>query len=294
MVASEGVIATAQDDQTLAGRGKPIRVLITGATGNIGSKLRSYLEARGCYDLTLLCLNPGNDTDVVTADLSAFDEDWSGLFAGIDTVLHVAADPSPFASWGSIQRLNLDLLFNVMAAAQKHGVRRIVFASSNFVVAGYRVTKDALTADIEPRPINAYGASKLAGERLGKMFAERFGLSFIALRIGVCQRGNENRHGPWIPFGHWGQAMWVSDRDLCRAFECAILERSVNFGVYNLVSRNPGMRWEIESLKRDLGFTPEDGEPMRASLAHKIRANFAWLRDIALPALGAKIGGRRW
>ena len=151
MVASEGVIATAQDDQTLAGRGKPIRVLITGATGNIGSKLRSYLEARGCYDLTLLCLNPGNDTDVVTADLSAFDEDWSGLFAGIDTVLHVAADPSPFASWGSIQRLNLDLLFNVMAAAQKHGVRRIVFASSNFVVAGYRFTKDALTADIEPR-----------------------------------------------------------------------------------------------------------------------------------------------
>ncbi len=289
-----GEIATAQDDESLAGRGKPIRVLITGATGNIGSKLRSYLDARECYELTLLCLNPGNDPDVVTADLSVFDEVWSGLFAGIDTVLHVAADPSPFASWGSIQRLNLDLLFNVMAAAQKHGVRRIVFASSNFVVAGYRFAKDPLTVDIEPRPINAYGASKLAGERLGKMFAEQFGLSFIGFRIGVCQRGNENRHGPWIPFGHWGQAMWVSDRDLCRAFECAILDRTVRFGVYNLVSRNPGMRWEIGSLKRDLGFTPEDGERMRASSADRLKASFAWLRDVGLPALGAKVAGRRW
>jgi len=212
----------------------------------------------------------------------------------VDTVLHIAADPSPWASWGSIQRLNLDLLFNVMAAAQQQGVRRVVFASSNYVVAGYRFRDDRLTTTLEPRPINAYGASKLVGERIGKMFAERYGLSFIAFRIGVCQRHNDNRHGPWIPFGHWGQAMWVSDRDLCRAFERAVEDTTIQFGVYNLVSSNKGMRWDLDGLRRDLGFEPMDGEPMQVPFPQRLKAACAWLRDAGLPALGMKLAGRRW
>ena len=288
-------MAVPQDSASRSANGEPtIKVLITGATGNIGRKLRAHLERAGRYRLTLLCLNPQNDPAVITADLSDYHESWAQHFAGVDTVLHFAADPSPVASWGRIQHLNLDLLLNAMAAAQQHGVRRFVFASSNFVVAGYRFSKDPLTSGMEPRPINAYGASKLVGERLGKMFAERYGMSFIAFRIGVCQRANDNRHGPWIPFGLWGQAMWVSDRDLCRAFECAILDQTIRFGVYNLVSNNPGMRWDIENLKRDLGFAPQDGERMRVSLMHRVRAGCAWLRDVGLPTLGAKMAGRRW
>lgn len=271
-----------------------VRVLITGATGNIGRKLRDHLEKAGRYDLTLLCLNPENDPTVSTVDLSVYDEAWSQHFAGVDTVLHVAADPSPIASWGRIQRLNLDLLFNVMAAAQQNGVRRFVFASSNFVVAGHRFSSVPLTTGMEPKPINAYGTSKLVGERLGKMFAERYGMSFIGFRIGVCQRGNDNRHGPWIPFGKWGQAMWVSDRDLCHAFECAILNHDINFGVYNLVSCNLGMRWDLENLTRDLGFKPQDGEPIKITFVHRFRAGCAWLRDVGLPAVGSRLAGRRW
>ncbi len=270
------------------------RVLITGATGNIGRKLRAHLETSGAYELRLLCLNPGKDPAVQTADLSVYDEAWASAFDGVDTVLHIAADPSPWASWGRVQQLNLDLLFNVMAAAQQRGVRRLVFASSNYVVAGYRFRRERLTTDLEPLPINAYGASKLVGERLGKMFAERYGMSFIAFRIGVCQRANDNRFGPWIPFGNWGQAMWVSDRDLCRAFQAAIDDRDVEFGVYNLVSNNPGMRWDLDNLRRDLKCTPEDGEAPQLTLAHRLRAGVAWLRLSALPALAERIGGRRW
>lgn len=268
-------------------------VLITGATGNIGRKLTGHLRAAG-YPLRLLCLNPQNDPSVQTADLSVWDEQWASAFEGVDTVLHVAADPSPWARWGSIQRLNLDLLFNVLAAAQQRGVRRLVFASSNYVVAGYRFGQERLTTAIEPRPINPYGASKLVGERIGKLFAERYGLSFIAFRIGVCQRANDNRHGPWIPFGHWGQAMWVSDRDLCRAFEAAVENDTVAFGVYNLVSRNPGMRWDLENLRQELGFEPVDGEPMNVPLVQKLTSACAWARDFGLPALATRLAGRRW
>ncbi len=197
-------------------------VLIAGANGNIGHKLRSHLEAVGRYELRLLDIDAKGDPAVHAADLSVYDEAWAGAFAGVDSVLLTAADPSPWASWARIRERNLDLLFNVMAAAQKHGVRRIVFASSNYVVSGYRFKPDRLTADMDPLPINAYGASKLVGERIGKMFSERYGLSFIAFRIGVCQRHHDNRFGPWIPFSDWGQKMWVSDRDLCGAFQAAI------------------------------------------------------------------------
>jgi hypothetical protein len=54
------------------------------------------------------------------------------------------------------------------------------------------------------------------------MFADRYGMPFIAFRIGVRLREHGNRFGPWIPFGRWGQEMWVSDRDLCNAFERAV------------------------------------------------------------------------
>ncbi len=269
-------------------------VLITGATGNIGRKLRAHLEAAGNYELRLLCLNPDGDPAVQTADLTVYDDAWAERFAGVDTVLHVAADPSPRAGWGRVQARNLDLLLNVMAAAQRHGVRRVVFASSNFVVAGHRHASGALTTSMEPAPINPYGASKLFGERVGKMFAERYGMSFIALRIGVCQRGNDNRHGPWIPYGHWGQAMWVSDRDLCRAFQHAIDDAGVKFGVYNLMSNNPGMRWDIEAIRRDLGFIPLDGNAMQVPPLQRMKAGMAWVRDVALPAIGNRLAGARW
>jgi NAD+ dependent glucose-6-phosphate dehydrogenase len=269
-------------------------ILITGATGNIGRKLRTHLEGSGKYRLRLLCLNPQQDPSVQTADLSVYDDAWADTFNGVDSVLHVAADPSPRASWARIQTRNIDLLLNVMATAQHHHVRRVVFASSNFVVAGHRFARSVLSTTMDPAPVNAYGASKLFGERVGKMFAERFGISFIAFRIGVCQRANGNRHGPWIPYGGWGQAMWVSDRDLCRAFEHAIDDERVNFGVYNLVSNNPGMRWEIDALERDFGFVPEDGAKMQVPLTQATKARLAWLRDVGLHRLGDRLAGPRW
>jgi NAD+ dependent glucose-6-phosphate dehydrogenase len=126
------------------------------------------------------------------------------------------------------------------------------------------------------------------------MFAERYGVSFIAFRIGVCQRANDNLQGPWIPFGRWGQAMWVSDRDLCRAFEHAIDDERISFGVYNLVSRNPGMRWEIDSLVRDLGFVPQDREMMRVPMALTAKAGLASVRDVGLRKFGDRLAGPRW
>src|SRR3954447_5474951 len=72
-------------------------VLITGACGNIGRKLRAaWADA---YDLVLIdvAAEP-DDPDVIVADLATWDDDWIAHFHGVDTVVHLAANPNEFAT----------------------------------------------------------------------------------------------------------------------------------------------------------------------------------------------------
>jgi hypothetical protein len=135
----------------------------------------------------------------------------------------------------------------------------VIFASSNWVLAGYRAGMQRLTSSLAPWPINPYGCGKLFGERAGRGLADRAGISFIALRIGDCQHAPGNVPGPHMANGVWGQQMWLSDRDLCHGVERAIVTDNVPFAILNLMSNNPGMRWDIDETRRVIGYQPRDG-----------------------------------
>lgn len=232
-------------------------ILITGAGGNIGTKLRAHFTALG-WNLRLLDVTSGADPAIQQADLSVWDVAWVRQFADVDAVIHLAGRPSPDTSWADIQRYNLDLCMNVYEAAVRQGAKRLIFASSNWAVAGHRFDDFPLTTDIAPRPVNAYGVSKLIGERLGRSYHDRTGLSVICFRIGYCQRG-ENLPGAHMNWGKWGQLMWLSDRDLCTGFERSVAADQIGFEVLNLMSNNPGMRWDIATTERILGWKAQDG-----------------------------------
>lgn len=234
-------------------------VLITGATGNLGRKLAGHFSLMSGLALRQLCLNPENDPSVATADLSEMHEDWASQFDGVDTVIHLAGNPKPSADWPVVLKGNIDVTLNVYEAARRAGVKRVVFASSNWTMAGYRFGDQRLTTDLPPRPVNGYGAAKLFGERLGLSLLTGNGISFIALRIGYCQRARGNLPGPHLGYGAWGQQMWLSDRDLCHGFERAVFAENVDAAVLNLMSDNPGMRWDIEQTMRTIGYRPADG-----------------------------------
>src|SRR5215204_544158 len=110
-------------------------VLITGAAGNLGQKLRAHLVPT-CR-LTLLDRAPGSDAAIEAADLSVWGA-WVERFVGIDTVFHLAADPTAQQTWPQVVAPNVDALVNVFEAARSAGVRRIVYASSNHVMGGYK------------------------------------------------------------------------------------------------------------------------------------------------------------
>ncbi|MBI1776028.1 MAG: NAD(P)-dependent oxidoreductase [Proteobacteria bacterium] len=269
------------------------KVVITGAAGNLGSKLRRHFEQLG-WSLALLDVSNAGDAAIEVADLAHWDERWVGRFAEADAVVHLAGDPSPSASWAAIQRLNIDLLFNVYEAAARQGARRLIFASSNWVVAGERFGEGPLREDAAPSPVNAYGASKLVGERLGRSYSERGSLSVICFRIGYCQRG-VNEPGPRMGYGLWGQRMWLSDRDLCQGFEKAVLAPAqLRFAVLNLMSRNDGMRWDLDAARKSIGYVPLDRFTPIETDALKTQAAAAANAHVLATAANAFIQGQRW
>ena len=210
------------------------RVLITGATGNLGQKLQRHLAAT--CELSLVCLNSANEPGVTTADLSRVDRSWTSRFEGVDVVLHFAAQSSPKADWTAVAPHNIDATLNVFEAATRGGVGRVVFASSIWTMAGYRSGSERIGTDMPPRPVNPYGMSKVVGERIGRSFAVHHRLSVVCLRLGYCPPGPNAAPPPGKP--SWFYQKWLSEPDFHQLIERSITTPDVSFTIVNGVSNN--------------------------------------------------------
>lgn len=231
-----------------------MRILVTGAAGHLGGKLLGHLSSIG-HTVTGLDLRPmSGPLPVHATDLTQLDIKLQSHFDGQDVVVHLAADRSPASEWSTIIPHNLDAVLNVFEAARRANVARLVFASSNWVLGGYRFKGGRLQSDTVPDPVNPYGMSKLMGERVGAHFAAAHGMTVICARIGWTQWTHDNRPGPHMAMGAWGQEMWLSDRDFLDGMAAAATAPAQGFAIINLMSDNPGMRWSLEETRRILGF----------------------------------------
>jgi NAD+ dependent glucose-6-phosphate dehydrogenase len=272
----------------------PKRLVMTGSTGNLGAKAMAALTRLGGWDVIRIGRNAHRRPGIIEADLEHYDQAWAQHFEGADAVLHLAADPKPVADWDSIVRLNIELALNVFRAAEHARVRRFVFASSNWVLGGYRFKRVVLTSDLAPRPVNPYGASKLFMERYGLAVVERTGMSVLALRIGYCQPG-ENHPGPHMAFGRWGQEMWLGNRDWEQAVVKSVTSAFSGSAVLNIVSHNDGMRWDLEEARRTIGYVPEERHRPRMTAVSLTKDWGARLREWLFPSgAAAPLFGARW
>jgi NAD+ dependent glucose-6-phosphate dehydrogenase len=245
-------------------------VVLTGMRGNLGGKLAVALGPR----YTLRCLDLLGGKNCIAADLAVYDDSWTRYFAGAQTVLHFAGEPRPTAPWAAVHRGNIVATANVLRASRMHGVRRVIFASTNQIMAGYRFSDELVTTVLPPTPLNPYAVSKLFCEEAGRAFSADTGISFIAFRIGNIGPG-ENVPHPGMGLGLWGQQMWLSNRDFVDAVKAAIEVREVPFAILNLVSNNSGMRWDLAETRRVLNFVPQDGFSCQTSPEDVIEDNLA-------------------
>jgi UDP-glucose 4-epimerase len=157
-------------------------IALTGATGFIGRYLARELPKRG-YQVRILLRKPSaapfDCTSAVIGDLSRL-QITKDAFAGVDAVIHTAglAHAMSGIPEDDYRSLNTDATIALARSARAYGVRRFVFLSSVRAQSGPSA-KAVLTEDDEPRPIDAYGRSKLAAEQ-GLSALE---MDWVALRL---------------------------------------------------------------------------------------------------------------
>ena len=218
----------------------PPTVAITGAAGLIGSILSRDLHDE--MRLRLFDLRRAAGCELLDLrDLAAVE----AAFAGIDSVIHLGA-LSTEAPFEAILESNIRGTYNVFEAARRRGVRRVVFASSNHVTGMYPRSQ-RIGPDVPLRPDTYYGVSKAFGESLGRLYAEKWNVSTVCIRIGsMLERPADKRQ----------LATWLSPRDGVALFR-ACLRAEVGYAIVYGVSANRRAWWDMTAAHA-LGYRPVD------------------------------------
>ncbi len=223
-------------------------LLMTGAAGGLGQVMRERLKAN-CAVLRLSDVSPMAPAqageEVVQADL-ADAEAVKALVAGCQAIVHFGG-VSTEQPWGPILQANIIGLYNLYEAARVHGVKRIVFASSNHVMGFYRQSEvvDALSP---PRPDGLYGVSKAFGEDLSRMYFERYGIETACVRIGSCLPEPKDRRM---------LASWISHGDMHRLITACLTTQVLGHSIIYGTSDN-SVSWYDNRLAHHIGYRPQD------------------------------------
>lgn len=226
------------------------KILILGAAGRIGRVLRDGLV--GGYALVRVAdISPlGNarpGEEVVQLDIRDM-EQLRKAMKGIDCVVHMAGAPDE-DTWERILSLNIASCFNVFEAARLEGVSRVVFASSHHAV-GFADRAIPIDDKALPRPDSRYGVSKVFGEALGHLYADKYGMSVASLRIGSFREDD-------IPCHPRHLMTFISKRDMLQLVKRCIDHPNFHYVDVYGISANSEARWS-NSHADFLGYRPED------------------------------------
>ncbi len=222
-------------------------VLITGAAGGIGSRLRRLLK--GVYPHLRL-------SDIQTpADLAADEEFMAAdlvdlaqvekIVAGIDGIVHLGGH-SIEGPWETIHKSNIVGCYNLFEAAYRANVKRVVFASSNHAVGFYPRDK-SIGVNVTARPDSRYGVSKAFGEALGALYADKHGLRVTCIRIG--------NFGD-VPLDKRRLSIWLKPEDLVQLIHIGLEHSDIHFEIFYGASDNEAAWWDNSNAQR-FGYKPQ-------------------------------------
>jgi L-arabinose 1-dehydrogenase [NAD(P)+] len=246
-----------------------MHVAITGAAGEVG---RTVVDTFDTHRRTLFTHSDHADLDSQVLDTTDRDALVAAL-NGVDTLLHLAWATGESDGWETNHEINARMTVNVLEAARKHDLDRVVLTSSCHAFGMYNrddtsafesVVPDpatTVTPETPLRPDSYYGVAKATVEALASYYADRYGLDIVVLQIGwllsrdglrETRSGSDSRH-------RYARAMWLSPRD-CRAlFAAAVdapLDRSPVFA--HGISRNGDRYLSLTETMQCLDYRPQD------------------------------------
>ncbi len=266
------------------------KVLVTGATGYIASRLLPGLQGR--YDLTLVDVRAtrGDGTPVADVQIANLleddDETLRPFFRGQDAIVHLAFNRSPDAAMSTGQRAtrltpgsayeaeraNVDMAYRVFQLALEENVRRVVVASSNHAADWYEHLihdgkMDVVLPSTYPKSDNWYGWAKATYEHLGFVFATGpLGrkVENVHLRIGAPREINADQFAD-DPKGYKRDlGAYLSARDLqqltIKSVETENIEdeHGIPWQVFYGISGNTRAFWSLVNARTVIGYAPED------------------------------------
>ncbi len=222
-------------------------VLITGAAGDIGTRLRKLLKGvyprlrasdiRAPADLAA-------DDDFIAADLADYAQ-VEKIVAAVDGIVHLGGHAVE-GSWEAIHRANIVGCYNLFEAAYRAGVARVVFASSNHAV-GFYPRSQRIGVDVTVRPDSRYGVSKAFGEALGALYADKHGLRVTCLRIGNVADA---------PVDERRLSIWVKPEDIAQLVRIGLDHPDIRYEIFYGVSDNAASFWDNSNAAR-FGYRPQ-------------------------------------
>jgi uronate dehydrogenase len=221
-------------------------VLITGASGDVGTHLRRELADK--YRLVVSDkrdLKKGKNEKFIRADVSKM-ADAMKITKGVDAIVHLGGY-SVEGPWEGILQANIIGTYNLFEAARRNGVKRIVFPTSNHAVGFYR-RDQTIDHRVYPKPDGRYGVSKVFGEALGSLYADKYGMEMYMIRI-----GNVNPK----PIDKRRLSIWISPRDIAQLVSIGIDRPGIKFEIVYGISRNK-RAWYDNSNAYRLGYQPQD------------------------------------
>ena len=228
-------------------------ILITGAAGDVGTHLRR--ELAGKYHVRASDLRDLKEKfrgqKFMRADISKF-ADALRITRGVDAIVHLGGY-SVEGPWQGILSANIVGCYNVFEAARRNGVKRILFPTSNHAVGYYR-RDQSIDHRVYPRPDSRYGVSKVFGEALGSLYADKYGMQVFCMRI-----DNVNP----APIDKRRLSIWFSPRDLAQLVTIGIEHPEVRFEIVYGVSGNT-RSWYDNSNAARLGYRPLDNSEVFA------------------------------
>jgi uronate dehydrogenase len=221
-------------------------VLVTGAAGGVGARLRKLLK--GAYPQIRwsdLRVPPdlAHDETFLPADLADPGE-IDKVIAGVDGIVHLGGI-SIERPWEEILSANIVGCYNVFEAARRHGVKRVVFASSNHAV-GFYPRRRRIGVETPVRPDSRYGVSKAFGEALGALYAHKYGLRVTCLRIGnVADEPLDQRR----------LSIWLKPEDLVQLIRIGLDHPDIRYEIFYGASDNERGWWDNAAAFR-YGYSP--------------------------------------
>ena len=207
-----------------------VRVVVTGATGFVGTILVQELRRRGIRALALL----RDETSIPGIECASVGDlehatDLASILRGSDCVVHLAGRAHVLKETAkdpleAFTAANVDATVRLAEASAKANVRRFIFVST-IKVHGEFTSGSPFKADDTPNPVGAYAQTKRLAESKLTSIARETGLELVIIRPPLV-------YGPGVR-GNFARLMRLVDKGFCLPLGGATNQRSM-VSVFNL------------------------------------------------------------